>query len=176
MLTSNDLQLLAEKKITETGLQEQLDRFVQGFPFLEIKASASVAKGIRAISDEERLKYIDCWKTYLAQNKKILKFVPASGAASRMFKDLFSFLSASYEVPTTPLRKSFRGDRTICLLSITRYLLPTKRRARYSIAAGCGSIQGDRQQSARRKRTELRSTAERLAAISYVCRRCADGA
>ena len=40
MLTSNDLQLLAEKKITETGLQEQLDRFVQGFPFLEIKASA----------------------------------------------------------------------------------------------------------------------------------------
>lgn len=107
MLTSNDLQLLAEKKITETGLQEQLDRFVQGFPFLEIKASASVAKGIRAISDEERLKYIDCWKTYLAQNKKILKFVPASGAASRMFKDLFSFLSASYEVPTTPFEKKF---------------------------------------------------------------------
>ncbi len=81
MLTSNDLQLLAEKKITETGLQEQLDRFVQGFPFLEIKASASVAKGIRAISDEERPKYIDRWKTYLAQNKKIIKFVPASGGS-----------------------------------------------------------------------------------------------
>lgn len=107
MLTSNDLQLLAEKKITETGLQEQLDRFVQGFPFLEIKASASVAKGIRAISDEARQPYIDRWQAYLAQNKKILKFVPASGAASRMFKDLFSFLSASYEVPTTPFEKKF---------------------------------------------------------------------
>ena len=107
MLTSNDLQLLAEKKITETGLQEQLDRFVQGFPFLEIKASASVAKGIRSISDEARQQYIDRWKAYLAENKKILKFVPTSGAASRMFKDLFSFLSASYEVPTTPFEKKF---------------------------------------------------------------------
>ena len=107
MLTSNDLQLLAEKKITETGLQEQLDRFVQGFPFLEIKASASVVKGIRSISDEARQQYIDRWKAYLAENKKILKFVPASGAASRMFKDLFSFLSASYEVPTTPFEKKF---------------------------------------------------------------------
>ena len=96
MLTSNDLQLLAEKKITETGLQEQLDRFVQGFPFLEIKASASVVKGIRSISDEVCQQYIDRWKAYLAENKKILKFVPASGAASRMFKNLFNFLSASY--------------------------------------------------------------------------------
>ena len=107
MLTSNDLQLLTEKKISETGLQEQLDRFVQGFPFLEIKASASIAKGIRAISDEARQQYTDRWNAYLAQNKKILKFVPASGAASRMFKDLFSFLSASYEVPTTPFEKKF---------------------------------------------------------------------
>ena len=75
MLTSNDLQLLTEKKISETGLQEQLDRFVQGFPFLEIKASASIAKGIRAISDKARQQYTDRWNAYLAQNKKILTLV-----------------------------------------------------------------------------------------------------
>lgn len=107
MLTSNDLRLLAEKNISEELLQEQLASFAQGFPFLEIKASASVEKGIQRVSDAGRAEYIEAWKEYLSQNKKIVKFVPASGAASRMFKDLFAFLSASYHVPTTDFEKTF---------------------------------------------------------------------
>ena len=64
------------------------------FPFLEIAASASVEKGIMVISKEEQASYMDAWDAYLAKNKKIVKFVPASGAASRMFKNLYEFLSA----------------------------------------------------------------------------------
>lgn len=44
------------------------------------------------ISKEEQASYMDAWNAYLAKNKKIVKFVPASGAASRMFKNLYEFL------------------------------------------------------------------------------------
>ncbi|MDR2921415.1 MAG: DUF4301 family protein [Tannerella sp.] len=107
MLTANDQQLLSEKGISEEQLKEQLACFAKGFAFLDVKASASVQKGIQAISEEEKDHYINIWEDYLNQDKTILKFVPASGAASRMFKDLFEFLSASYETPSTAFEKKF---------------------------------------------------------------------
>ena len=36
-----------------------------------------------------------------------MKFVPASGAASRMFKDMFAFLDADYDTPTTAFEKQY---------------------------------------------------------------------
>lgn len=107
MLTANDQQLLSEKGISEDQLKEQLVYFVKGFPFLDVKSSASVQKGIKSISEEEKDSYIKAWERYLDQDRTILKFVPASGAASRMFKDLYGFLSASYETPSTDFEKKF---------------------------------------------------------------------
>ncbi len=107
MLNANDLEQLKLKGISEKQIEEQLACFVKGFPFLEITASASVEKGIKVISKEEQVTYMDAWDAYLAKDKKILKFVPASGAASRMFKNLFAFLSADYSIPTTDFEKKF---------------------------------------------------------------------
>ena len=107
MLTPNDRQLLSEKGISESLLNEQLACFVHGFPFLEVKASATIQKGIKTISGEQQTGYIQTWDNYLKQNKTIVKFVPASGAASRMFKGLFVFLSADYQIPTTDFEKLF---------------------------------------------------------------------
>ena len=78
MLNAKDLELLASKGITPEALEEQLACFAKGFPFLEIEASASVEKGIKVISQDEQATYMEAWDKYLAQNKKILKFVPAS--------------------------------------------------------------------------------------------------
>ena len=85
MLNAKDLELLAAKGISEKQIEEQLACFVKGFPFLEITASASVERGIMVIPQEKQAPYMDAWDAYLAKNKKILKFVPASGSASRMF-------------------------------------------------------------------------------------------
>ena len=52
MLNANDLEQLKAKGISESKLEEQLQSFVKGFPFLEIKASASVEKGIMVIPQE----------------------------------------------------------------------------------------------------------------------------
>ena len=110
MLSAKDLELLAAKGISEKQIEEQLACFVKGFPFLEITASASVERGIMVIPQEKQAPYMDAWDAYLAKNKKIVKFVPASGAASRMFKNLYEFLSADYNEPQNAFEKKFFDD------------------------------------------------------------------
>ena len=110
MLNAHDLELLTQKGISEAQINEQLLQFKNGFPYLEITASASKEKGIQQIPQEEQGTYLTAWDNYLAGNKRIVKFVPASGAASRMFKNLYEFLSADYEEPTTTFEKKFFED------------------------------------------------------------------
>lgn len=112
MLNANDLKQLADKGISEQQIEEQLACFAKGFPYLEIAASASVEKGVRVVSQEDQATYMEAWDAYLAKNKRILKFVPASGAASRMFKNLYEFLSASYDVPANDFEKKFFNEIT----------------------------------------------------------------
>ena len=107
MLTAEDKVLLAGKGITEEQIEAQLQTFKKGFPFLKLKAAASLAHGILAPSAEECRHYEEVWKAYKEEGKAISKFVPASGAASRMFKNMFEFLDAEYDVPTTDFEKTF---------------------------------------------------------------------
>ena len=88
MLTQDDLKQIASKGITEEQVKHQLQQFESGFPFLKLEAAAAIGKGIEAPTEQERNEYIDKWNRYKAEGKKIVKFVPASGAASRMFKDM----------------------------------------------------------------------------------------
>ncbi len=68
--------------------KEQIERFKEGFPSLDIVSAATIGRGIVRL-DEKQLKeaseYCDT-----AQVAGKCKFVPASGAASRMFKDVFA--------------------------------------------------------------------------------------
>lgn len=107
MFTEQDLEVLAKKGISEEKVAAQLASFATGFPYLKLKSAASLDYGIIAIDEDAAIYYQDLWTKYLAANKQILKFVPASGAASRMFKNLFEFLSAAYDVPTNDFEKKF---------------------------------------------------------------------
>ena len=108
MLTQEDRELLAKKGISEEKIADQLASFVKGFPFLQLSAAASVDNGGIMLADEaEQKKYLAAWDAYKEGDKKVVKFVPASGAASRMFKNMFEFLGADYDVPTTDFEKKF---------------------------------------------------------------------
>ena len=107
MISKADQALLAKKGISAEQVAEQLKTFKTGFPFLKIEAAATIGKGVLAPSQQEIEEYLGIWDKYCAAGNSILKFVPASGAASRMFKDLFAFLSAEYDVPTTDFEKNF---------------------------------------------------------------------
>ena len=107
MITTQDKELLAKKGITEEQIAEQLACFQTGFPFLKLDAAASIEKGILAPDAEEQKAYLAAWDAYTNTDKTVVKFVPASGAASRMFKNLFEFLSADYDRPTTKFEQTF---------------------------------------------------------------------
>lgn len=106
-MTPQDKELLAKKGISEAQIAEQLACFQKGFPFLKLDAAASVEKGILAPDADEQGAYLAAWDAYKNTEKTIVKFVPASGAASRMFKNLFEFLGADYDQPTTKFEQAF---------------------------------------------------------------------
>ncbi|MDE7108348.1 MAG: DUF4301 family protein, partial [Muribaculaceae bacterium] len=53
---------------------------------------------------------VNMWNEYLAKGGKVLKMVPASGAASRMFKDLFSFVNGKKDKPDNDFMKKFFAE------------------------------------------------------------------
>lgn len=72
----------------KTKIAAQTERFRKGFPWLDIVASATPGRGIEVLDENaaaEAAAYADT-----AQTEGKCKFVPASGAASRMFKDIFA--------------------------------------------------------------------------------------
>lgn len=94
MVTEQDKKTLERKGITEEELNQQLKCFETGFPFMKVERAAVVGDGILRIEEEKKSAYFTEWQNYLKENRSVVKFVPASGAASRMFKSLFEFLSA----------------------------------------------------------------------------------
>lgn len=107
MLTQQDLKQLAQKGISEQQIETQLGQFKTGFPFLKLEAAAAIGHGIVAPDATAGRKYVEIWQQYKAAGRKVVKFVPASGAASRMFKDMFAFVDADYDKPTTDFEKKY---------------------------------------------------------------------
>ena len=110
MFSEKDLNQISLRGITEEQLNSQLKSISEGFPYLRLKAAASVGNGVLAYDDAERSQFDSQWNTYKLEGHKVVKFVPASGAASRMFKDLFSFASATYDSPQSDFEKKFFED------------------------------------------------------------------
>lgn len=107
MLSQQDLKQIAAKGMNEKQIESQLNEFKTGFPFLKLEAAASVERGIVVTDEASRAAYKKAWEDYKAAGKKVTKFVPASGAASRMFKDMFAFVDAAYDKPETAFEKKY---------------------------------------------------------------------
>jgi len=90
MFTDKDLAQFKEKNIPEQIIVKQINNFKKGFPFLKIAKAATIDDGIIKLDDTSVSRFVSLYDNYV-ETKKVLKFVPASGAASRMFKDLYSF-------------------------------------------------------------------------------------
>jgi len=108
VLLPSDELILQEKGISKEQIEEQLHFFETGFPFLKIVAPAVISKGITVVDNEKGNFYINKWESYRQkEGVNIVKFVPASGAASRMFKDLYEFLESDSEAPQKSSVKEF---------------------------------------------------------------------
>lgn len=95
MLTRDDMDCLSKKGISEAALEDQLARFREGFPYLTVCSPATLGNGIVRIDETSKANCKREWNDYLAKDVNVVKFVPASGAASRMFKSLYEFMELS---------------------------------------------------------------------------------
>lgn len=90
MLSENDLILLQEKGITKEQIEQQINQFKQGFSNLNIVKAAVNKDGVKHLSDKKIEEYIQVYEDSSLLKK--VKFTPASGAASRMFKKLYEVI------------------------------------------------------------------------------------
>jgi len=97
MLRKSDYSLLKSKNISEETVIKQLASFEKGFPYANLQKPAVVNDGIVSLSESECKTYIALYEKMLSNGLEVSKFVPASGAATRMFKSLFEFLQATSE-------------------------------------------------------------------------------
>ncbi len=90
--TTHDLEVMRESHIDREDVEKQLEYFRKGFPAIDIVRNVTVGDGIRRIEGDQLQSYVDVYEAESA-SRKIQKFVPASGAATRMFKSLYAFLN-----------------------------------------------------------------------------------
>lgn len=113
MYTNEDLQQFKNKNISIDKVNEQLNNFKQGFPFINLSSAATKDYGIISLKEVEREALINNYPD-LTADKDIIKFVPASGAASRMFKMLFEFMDAyTIDEGGDKLFKANKGSNSI---------------------------------------------------------------
>ena len=82
---------MEEHGLTPAALETQLKNFREGFPFLPVTRAASCGDGIR-VQDAAGIEQAAARYDRAKESLRVVKFVPASGAAPRMFKDLFEFV------------------------------------------------------------------------------------
>ena len=96
--SDSDRQQMKSLGLTEAGVNHQIENFRKGFPMTHLVEAATVDNGgILRLDDQAINRYTKLYKQ-ASKGKKILKFVPASGAATRMFKDLYSFTSTYFGI------------------------------------------------------------------------------
>ena len=91
-ISRKDLDALKKRGISETDFNTYHSILKTGYPYISLYGNCVCGKEIKQFNESERRELRDIYKD--ASDIKVLKFVPASGAASRMFKDLFSALES----------------------------------------------------------------------------------
>ncbi len=102
MFTDQDLQQLSERNIAENQVLQQVAQLKRGTQFVQLMRPATLGDGILRL-DDEQVKQMTADFEADKEYYQFTKFVPASGAASRMFKDLFAFAESGEETRFTDI-------------------------------------------------------------------------
>ncbi len=94
-ITDKDIKLIKSKRLTVDKVLMQIETFKNEIPFVALRSAATLDNGILKFSDHYQTELSKLYESRLSDLESV-KFVPASGAATRMFKELFRFLE-NYE-------------------------------------------------------------------------------
>lgn len=91
MYTKEDCKEFKHRGIKKETIDRQLEHFGKGFDYITLEEPATMDNGIKYIPEEEKRFLIDLYEK-VGKTADIVKMVPASGSATRMFKELFTFM------------------------------------------------------------------------------------
>ncbi len=109
MLSKDDIKKLSNKGFNVKQVEKQINNFINGFPFTDIVDAATINNGIEIIDNNKKKQLISSYDKYV-ENNIVTKFVPASGAASRMFKNLYEFLDKEKSINDDEFVKYFYNN------------------------------------------------------------------
>lgn len=92
MFSQKDEIQIRERHSQQEEIKKQIENFKKGFPYLKVEEAATIGNGIIKTDHDEVMEYGEYYDQQVQDGIVSLKFVPASGAASRMFKALFEAL------------------------------------------------------------------------------------
>lgn len=101
MLTQQDRDCITARGTSVETIERQLTIFQRGIPFATLTKPCTVHDGIERIPDSELPQLEKAFRQAMDAGR-ITKFVPASGAASRMFKDLLAYSEYTVTQPPSP--------------------------------------------------------------------------
>ncbi len=103
-LFPEDIKMLEELEISQETLSAQIEFFKKERVFPKLISAASVPDTIQRISSELQSYYVNLYDSFVGTS---VKFVPASGAATRMFKEIFELREALSKGVLTPKGEIF---------------------------------------------------------------------
>jgi hypothetical protein len=121
--SKKDIQQIENKGLTLKGVAQQIRLFENGLPFANLVSEATIDNGILRLSKDKIESYASKFDDKKNETS-ILKFVPASGAATRMFKFLFTFLD-EYNIEkgsiNSYINKTKNKDLSIFFIGIEKF-------------------------------------------------------
>ena len=112
MFKPEDISQITARGSQFEVIKQQIENSISGFPFLNLTEAANTNHGIIKLSDSDIQKYVSVFDKKVSDGLELVKFVPASGAASRMFNSLFSALEDLNKGET---EAEVRNDKQVAL-------------------------------------------------------------
>jgi uncharacterized protein DUF4301 len=110
IFTDQDIRQIEDHGLTLEEVNRQLDIFKMPFPYLDLDRPCTAGDGIKIIDKEKMQAFMETYEQE-APKRGCLKFVPASGAASRMFKTLIGFLNRDKEIIRESVASEAEGGK-----------------------------------------------------------------
>lgn len=112
-ITEKDIQQIKSKGLTVEKVAQQIDIFKRGIPPVNLREAATVGRGILSFEEDDLIQLAAIYNKNI-ENLNVVKFVPASGAASRMFKDCYKFLN-SYDYKKESLNSYLNYEKATAI-------------------------------------------------------------
>lgn len=96
-MKKQDIDKILANGLGLADVEAQLDQFKRGFSPLPVVRAAVVGDGILSLNQNQVDDLVKMYDKQICNGLEVVKFVPASGAATRMFKEIFEFVDSDVD-------------------------------------------------------------------------------